>query len=601
MSLFGNLHIGKSGLSAAQLGQSTTGHNISNANTKGFSRQRVEQSAESVLQDGKGSGVRIDGISRRYDQFNTEKLTAETANLEDWNTRLKYMRTLESTFQDLEGRGILDSLTKFWNAWSSVADQPENLVVRQNLVEVASQLTEQLSQLDQRLLTIKHDLTADMEHNLEALNGLTKELADLNKQIRRIEALRGNANDLKDQRDEIIREVSKIADVNWFHDKQGMIDVQLSAGVPLVRGVSAYDIKLYYDTKIAGFPVLGYELDEGNLINVTEQLTGGSLKGIIETRDTFIESQRQKLAELGKSLADSINNLHSGGIGIGKLTNQVVASSTIKTEEQTIPLNGLSDGEFNIKLVPHSKLEKELDFTISIDAGIDSLQDIIDRINETMKVASTRPVDQEIEVDQDSTVLPQTDEELNDSPNNEQSSAQFKQLLVADINDKGKLVLTASSGYNIMINGDSSQFLGKVGINSFFEEGTNLANFRVNPKLIEDPSLIALGYDQNPGDNRIALAVRDLQFTKLLQDKTATLDEYYRKIHHEVGLETKVVQQNQTNHQNIYDQYLALRDSLSGVNIDEEMTKMIKYQKAYDASAKYISTVDKMAETLINM
>ena len=591
MSVFGNLEIGKTGLRAAQLGQTTSGHNISNANTAGYSRQRVDQSADANLDDGLPNGVRVDGISRYHDKFNSEKLTLETSNLADWSTRLNFMRSVENIFQDLEGRGVLEALTEFWNAWSSAANQPESIAERQGLITASNQLSEQISKLDQQLLEVKGMLNQDLSQSLSEVNKLAEEVASLNKQIHRIEALRGDANDLKDQRDEAIRKIAEQVDVNWFYNKQNMIDVQLSAGVPLVRSTSAYDLVSYYDTADTGFPVVGYNLDKGNLLNVSDQINGGRIKGIINTRDVFIEAQRSKISQLASTLSDQVNSLHAAGSGIGPPPASQVSAFKLAPEQLTQPITNLFDGEFSIKLLPPNDASPPLSLTINVEAGIDSIDSLVQKINQSAADLASRLAAPEV-----------ADRNLGASPENESPAmASGAELLIAEVDPQGQLSLKAQSGYGIIFDQDSSGALARLGFNSFFLFDQQSSQFKINPQILADPYQIALGYDRNPGDNRIALAVHDLQFEKLLEDKTVTIDQFYRGIHSGVGLATSQAEQNHSNHQNMFDQYLALRDQVSGVNLDEEMTQMIKYQKAYDASAKYISTIDKMTETLINM
>ncbi len=581
MSIFGNLEIGKTGLNAAQLGQSTTGHNIANVNTEGFSRQRVEQSSDVTRFEGLQNGVRVDGIDRMYDIFNSEKVIDQASQLNDWSTRLKYLQNLEAVYQDLEGRSAIDALNNFWVAWAGAATSPESNAERANLASASNELTSSFDKLDRKLFSMQQDLTVEMSRQIEQANVYSSEIATLNQQIFRLENQNQNAGDLKDQRDELIQKLSKIVDINWFYNNQNQIDVQLSSSVPLVRGNTSYNLEVYNDLLDPSFPVLGYKLSGGKLINVTEQLKGGAINGLLVTRDQSIAAQREKLNTLAGSLTREINALHSPGTGIEQAFTDLSSQVPIETAPEQ-PITFLKDGQLSLKLQPNSKLEDSLSLNIDINAGVDSLETIVEKINAAAEKINPEPAPEP--ADPDAPVVARADNPIK-----------------AEIDADGQLRLKAGPGYSFYFDKDTSGLMSRIGLNPFFVYKGNVSSFKLREELDADPSMIALGYDQNPGDNRIALAINDLQHAKVLNNNTSTFEEFYLGMHQAVGSETQNAIKNQTNHQNIFDQYLALKNSVTGVNVDEEMANMIKYQRAYEASAKYISTIDKMTETLISM
>jgi flagellar hook-associated protein 1 FlgK len=140
-----------------------------------------------------------------------------------------------------------------------------------------------------------------------------------------------------------------------------------------------------------------------------------------------------------------------------------------------------------------------------------------------------------------------------------------------------------------------------MGFNSFFETLKGAADLRISPRILEDPNAISTGRDLIPGDNQVALAIAKLQNQPTMRDETVTFGEYYNSILGDIGLKVQRNQVEKAQQDNMVQQFREIRSSISAVNMDEELADMIQHQKAYEASARYVSTVDEMMQTLINM
>ncbi len=171
----------------------------------------------------------------------------------------------------------------------------------------------------------------------------------------------------------------------------------------------------------------------------------------------------------------------------------------------------------------------------------------------------------------------------------------------AVLNPEGSLSLESDMGRQFYFDGDNTNFFSVMGFNSFFHGINGAKDMAVNAELKEDEWKIAAGSGLIPSDNRIAVAIGELQTSAVLEDGTMSFDEYYNGQVTEVGLLTQDAQKGAKSHNQMLEQYEAMRDSISAVNIDEEMANMVKYQRAYESSAKYLSTIDEMTQTVINM
>lgn len=586
MSIFGNLEIGKTGLNAAQLGQKTTGHNIANVHTEGYSRQRAEQSADTSKHFGGLHGVRVDRIARVYNQFNTEKVIGEESKSSDWEAREAYMKMVEASFQDLDGKNLGEALGSFWNAWSSAASQPESQAERQNLLSSAEDLIAKIKGLDQRLSSIQGSLNKEMLGQMDEVNDLAKKIAELNKEIHRVESSGNPVGDLKDKRDLHLAELARKVDINWFFSKEGHIDINLPQGAAIVRGTTAYKVEPYINSDQPEFPLVGYEIAPSVLINLSPSMKAGSLKAIETVRDKVLGGLREELKTLAKTLVDKTNDIYSPGHGMVNPYHQIVSAYAISPESIDQPLSFVQDGILKFELKPNSDLQNPLELSIEVKAGEDSLASVIDKINLAAEKIQTN----------------YKPNNLTDAENEKPKKPPLEEPpLIAELSPANHLQIKSGRGFSFRMLQDTSGLMSRLGFNSFLQMDKSLEDLKINPFIKEDEMRIALGNGKDPGSNEIALAIHDLQFEKVLLNDTVTLDEFYRSLYTRTGRETKKAIENNLSHKNILDQFKAMEKAVTGVNLDEEMANMMKYQKAYEASARYISTVDQMTDALIRM
>lgn len=576
MSLLGSLEIGKKSLNAAQLGQHTTGHNIANVDTEGYSRQSVTQASAKPLSDGRGQGVDVLNIRRMQDGFTKEKVVQEQTMVGSLATREQILTDAEILFTDLDGNRLRGSLDEFWSAWGQVANQPESVALRKALVVKSENLTQRFNVFQNRLNEFRDTINSKIVGEVTEVNQLSREIAETNKQIGQIENRGMQANDARDRRDVLLQKLSEKVDVQYFENERGNMEVQLANGMNLVHDRNAYEVVPKMDASKKGDIFLSLRNPPGIAQDITDVLQEGSLKEMIRQRDTNIKEYRENLDLMARELAFQVNAIHSQGTGINATKTREISAYALNQEARTQPLPFLKDGHFGFQVRDESGATTSV-IDVQVEAGMDTVETIVEKIN----VAANN-----YEV-----VNAETGE------TKMKENTEFKAVL----NEDGSVSLESGMGKTFMYNGDDTNTFAVLGLNTFFQTLDGASDIRVNQELAADEMKIATGYDNVPSDNRIALGIAELQRKNALNDGTTTFDEFYNSQITDIGIKVQDAQRTHSNHTEMLGQFEAIRDSVSAVNVDEEMANMVKYQRAYESSAKFLSTVDEMTQTVINM
>jgi len=309
------LHIAKESLLAQQKALQVTGHNIANANTEGYSRQRVKlETAEPVshLPGQLGLGVKVAEIKRVVDRFLSTQINEETQA----NGRYESQKaTLEKVEMIFYGEYFNDLFSRFWNAWDDLANNPTAQAERTTLLGVSEEVASFLRKAYQDLALLqKRDIGQGMRETVKEINRLTKEIAQLNTKILAGEAGGQNANDFRDKRDLALTQLAQLINVNGFEDSDGTLVILTTDGKTLVEGSSSWELVVGADKN--GLETINWQDRDGNLYDITSRTTGGKLGGWIISRDQYIASYKEDLNTFAKTLMDEINKLHRTGYGI---------------------------------------------------------------------------------------------------------------------------------------------------------------------------------------------------------------------------------------------------------------------------------------------
>ena len=380
MSLFGSFEIGKKALNASQMGQSTTGHNIANVDTEGFSRQEVSQIASKPTSDGKGTGVDIAGVRRVHDGFTKQKVVDEQNDVGTWQTKEKTLTEAEIIFTDLEGTRLRGSIDEFWGAWSSVANEPESGTMRKALVTKAQGLAEGFRSFNRRLTEFNGTLNGRINAELLDINEITNEIAMLNKQIQQLDSRRLPANDSRDQREVLLQKLAGKIEIRWFENKMGSLEVQVPNGQHLVHGRQSYRLYPFMDAEEKGNIRIGLINPPGIETDITDIVKNGSIKEMINQRDGNIKKYKDDLDLMVKELVFRVNQIHSGGTGINGIKTDEIGAYTFDPVAVSKPLPFLKSGSFEIKLLDQDEQIEET-ITVELKAGVDTLESVVEKIN----------------------------------------------------------------------------------------------------------------------------------------------------------------------------------------------------------------------------
>jgi len=560
-SLNSSLNMGQRALSINQRAMQTVGHNIANQETEGFSRQQVRSGTSAPDPTGLGGGADAQPTSRVYDKFVQRKILQENPRSEMFKSRGEFLQKIEIIFSETEGNGLHKALNEFWNSWSQLSNQPESEPARMRVKEQSDVLASRFRGMHSQLSGLRKEINGRLVATVNKVNELGQKVAELNRQIFSYEGRQRVANDMRDARNQAIEELSALVDVNSFEDPNGRTTVIIGRDWTLVEGINRYQL----DGKMKGGELGMLNIDgvstNDNRRDLTRTFREGEMAEMLRMRDDTIVEYQKNLDEIAFGLAGKVNKIHASGTGINSAAEMMKSTFGLNSAALNQPLPFLKDGIFQLHLVdPHNEILET--YEIEVQAGKDTLPDIVRRLNQT----------------------------VNDPG-----------LLQASIEGDGSLLLQSGTDYKFIFGEDQSSLAQVLGLNSFFDTLKGAEDIQLSGHILENTNNISTGKDLIPGDNRIALEIAKLQTRPTMRDETMTFDEYYNGVLTGMGLKIQRNNTEQAQQESMVKQFKEIRSSISSVNMDEELADMMQYQKAYEASARFINTIDKMMETVINM
>lgn len=617
-SAFAGIEMGKRGLMAHNTAITTAGHNISNADTEGYSRQRVSvkqfdpiyrpdlSRAETAGQI--GQGVTAESITRVRDQMLDSRITAQANEESYWAIREQYYTMIEGVYNEPADISVRSNMDKFWESWQELSLYPETKAARQAVVTRGETLTNSIQQRQKSLAGIGTLLNNDISANVRQLNDYAKRIASINQEIEKSEAMGDNPNDLYDQRDLMVEKLSKIANITVDTRDNDEFMVHIDGHI-LVQGGIARQL----DTE----PVLdnsGYnKVIWSDTRNVAE-ISGGSLGALIELRDVDVRNELQSLDTMTMNFMDLVNDIHRNSVGANNTTGLdfFVEQPFVTNAMGSYDRNG--DGNFDStyifrltgtnKLDAHQQIGLEGTMTISAKDGnlqipyhaTDTVETVINRINDSngeVKAYLDR---------NNNLVLKGTTA----------SSAENPDFVIRHVEDSG-FFLTGYSG--ILANSGAEgafDFENPTAVNVLASNQYTVSPvmnpsgyMTVNSAIVNDILSVAAAKPNSDGtveigDSSSALEIAALRNSKVMIGNSETFDDYFADAVTNVGLKGEQAQLNLENQNAIMADLRDLRDSISGVNIDEELADIIKFQHGYNAAAKLISIMDSLLDTVIN-
>ena len=555
-NIFGVLNTAKVGLLTQQLAIEVTGHNIANVQTEGFSRQVVVLDANTpriTAQGQLGTGVRVLGIQRIHDQFLLAQIVSGGSPLGNFRVREDVCEQLEILFNEGQGRSLNNELSSFFASLQDLATNPGALPERAEMIAKAESLVSLFNHLGDELFQFQRNVDNIIADEIPQINVMLQEIAKLNKGVFENEPGNFLANDLRDKRDMFIKEISEKLDITMVRESDGQVSLTLRNGLPLVLRETVFALSTQSNGDNLGFRDVMLDNGSGVLTNVTSQIQGGEIRGYLDMRDVEMASILDKINRLAAGFTQEFNRVHQQGFGL--------------------------DGSTGVNFF------KPLDPTIFINTANTG----------TATVAMTNASPTSSSIDQYEITFTGSNTFILDNLTTGASSGTFSFTSGSTFNIAGGLAVTISSGAAV---GDRFRFS---------ISNSAAAKMAVSSEVMADSRKIAAGLGRT-GDGNNALALADLQ-ESLVFDSTSlvpggsgafTFDEFYNAVVSTVGLQSFTAQAGARQQDGVLLQLRNRRDSISGVSIDEEMINLIKFQEAFNASARIINVVQEMFDTLID-
>ncbi|MBF0271234.1 MAG: flagellar hook-associated protein FlgK [Magnetococcales bacterium] len=585
MSLGNLLNVSKLGIFASQGALQTISHNITNANTAGYSRQTVElESIPGSQTVAGGTGVRIADVRRQMDQLVDRRLELGTGELGRLQTREKYMSLVEDVFNDMDGSGLSQGLEAFYDAADTLADNPGNAVARYQVVSKADGVANEFNKMATSLSESALPLDNEISVVLGDINTRLKSLKEINNLIVRNEATNPSL-DLKDQRQKMIMELGQIIDIRTLEFDNGDVQVMTSKGQELLAD-SVYSAQFGRSTQVTDTGFQGIKIGDREFDS--SKVSGGQLGALLELRDEVVHGANGYLTRL-ETLADEVrfqfNKVNSQSVGknlVTSLTGAVSLGNDLDTSLASLVTDTTSN---DYKKGPVDA-NRVVDGRIVFATG-------------TSDDALT-PVTVNITTDMSLTQVQQAIDGLDG--------------VKAEITSDKKLKISAeNSGGKLGVVVDESGLLAALGIGALFG-GRGAGDMTVNAELLTDPDRVGVGrlnvddlsnptkVTHDDASSNGALALGNLRTAKFdLFGNNASLTSHYATMVGELGSTINLDKESLLAQQSAQSFLSDIRESISGVSLEEELTDLIRFQRAFQASSKMVGVADELMQTIIQM
>lgn len=607
----------------------TTSHNIANVNTEGYSRQTVSLTPNTPQYSGVGaigSGVGISGISRQFDQFVLDQMRSSSTAYHQAQAYTDLAAQIDGLLSD-SSNGVSAALTSFFNSLQQLADDPASLAGRQAVLAEADTLVSRFGSLTSQFGRIEQELNTRMRASVEEINGLTAQIGQLNDSIAAARARAGGQapNDLLDERDKALFELSSYLDIKVVAQDGDSLNVFTGSGEALVLGKRPMELSVTRNEFYPNRLEVSVQSVAGP-VDISARLGGGSLGGALAFRDEVLDPTLSKLGRLSYGLATTLNSQHANGLTMNGQPGgdffsvggpEVVASSanggaalvsaTI-TDASTLGLDNFMleyDGS-SYRLLNRSTggiqpmtgsgtpadpfqaagisivvsggaaaagdrflIQPTASVTGSLKRAISGAADIAaasaTRVSGNINNAGSASI-------HDVRVVDGTDPQLLNP-----ATIEFLDASTYQINGAGSF--TYSSGDSITINGTAFVIQGTPAAGDAFTLSANSGGV---------------------GDNRNLQAMVNLQDAGLFNAGTTSVMDSASAILGDVAVATRSSSIRADSQLSLLDQNVSRRESVSGVNLEEEAANMLRYQQAYQAAAQAVTTSNTIFQTLIN-
>ena len=567
-STFAGLNTMVRGIQNNQLSLDTTGHNITNASTEGYSRQRVDSAATNYQERPSlyggvyvGGGVDVVALNRARNIYADKQYWSENSAQNLYKTYKTNYDKVETIFNDSKKTGILNAMQQFYSAWVNLSDYASDAASRTAVITKGNNLVDRIKTAAKQL---QGQIGAQYEEigiQLGKLNGLTKEVARLNKSIMLSETNGARANDLRDQRDLLVDRISEITNVNVYEESNGQYTV-VSNGMSLVQRENSLTLELSppMNNERYGISDFSIRVVEAGGIGYVPQ--SGVLKAL---QDTIVQDKGHidQLADISATLLTTFNDVHKLGVGIDK--------------EETSWMNFFGQNSFTS---PTGTTYAHMQYTWEIDTTTDERYMVAVGATRTVTKTAGPPSKTKVET----TAAGATPQDrlrsmqiINALKVSDELTAPGGQNLVAarqiiDPATGTKLVPTLTAAHSSYEYEDS--WVNGTGDGTMAVELSKLFN-------------IDQAATMNPRGTTRAIS-------------TVSINQYYNGMMSRLGADAENIDRTLKQQDDLMTQIEQWRQSTSGVDWNEELTNMLKFQTGYGACSRVLTSMDEMLDKLIN-
>jgi flagellar hook-associated protein 1 FlgK len=551
-NIFSVLNTAKLGLQTNQTAIEVVGHNIANVQTEGFSRQEVTLEVNRPRRVGLaflGTGVRATSVTREFDQFLFNQILGESSTLGNFDIRNTFFQRLETIVNESSGVSLNNAMSEFFLAFDDLASNPTNLGVRSAVLSAAGTLATVFNQLGSSLLQQRINLDGAVSAEVTEINGMLDEIAEFNRSIIKLENGNAPANDLRDQRDLLIKQLSEKLDVQLIDTNDNNTTLTLAGGTPLVVGTTVFRLSTEGNSSNRGFKDILVDDGIGGTINVTSEIQGGEVRGLLDMRDTEARGLIDQLDRLAAGLMEQVNGVHLQGIGLDGSSGNLF----FETLSPTVTIGSQNLGAPTVTAINASPS------TVTVDK---------------FQLQFTGPG---------------TFDVFNLTTN---QTVAIGLAVGGTVNIANGLAITT---------GGAPLFGDTVDV-SISEDAA--LNMTLSSTVLNNTDKIAAGLS-GTGDGQNALNISNLQTSLVFSggaftpgSGTATFDDFYNSLVSGLGSGSRSSQTILSQQEGVILQLNSQRESISGVSLDEEMVNLIKFQQAYAASARMITVIEEMFDVL---
>jgi flagellar hook-associated protein 1 FlgK len=585
MSLMSVLNVGTRALQSSQLGIDITGQNVASADVEGYSRKRINQVtlyAHDSAFGQMGLGAQVVNIERMRNSFLDEQIRRQNSEVGYFSEVASSFNRMEAILSEPSDLGIMFYMDEFFNSWQNLANNPEDLSARTMVRTSAQVMMDNFRKAATELANLRQQKNDEIPMRVNRINQLTHEIMNINQEVATVELGNQNANDSRDKRDRLLKELSGLIDITVVENEMGQVTVT-TAGHVLVAASYRQNLEVTTANREMGDGTVlrdvGIRFSESRLDYFP---TGGQLKGLFDSRDIFIPEYQARLDEFAEAIVRTVNATHLQGYNLSGYSGLNFFDPDRTTAANMAISAAVNADVRNIAAATAHQSEIAGKNTIGVpNPGDPSATPPVE------PVAGYRFGDQPIQLYRDP-----------NAANLIQARNIIADTVTVVVRTNGgvplqpheRIVLREGIDYRIDYTFGTFQML---------HDGYDNEEFEIDFQYY-------VGGFKGPGDNSNALAIAELRNAlsmtpDAIGNQTATFAEFFSSVIGRLGLNSNQSMSNLQTRIFLTEQYETQQEMIAGVSLDEEMANLIRFQHTYTAAARLITTVDRMLETLLNM